>query len=64
VIRSIAARHRIPVVPSPSLARALYAELDSGQSVPPAFYSQLAPLMVWLITSQDMRHAPAGGTPA
>lgn len=64
MIRAIASKHRIPVVPSPGLARALYAELESGQSVPPTFYAQLAPLMVWLITSREMRHASAEGTPA
>lgn len=61
VIRTIASKHRIPVVPSPSLARALYARLEVEQAVPPDFYAQLAPLMVWLITSRAMRSTtPAG----
>jgi flagellar biosynthesis protein FlhB len=55
VIRSVAAKHRIPVVQSPRLARALYAALEPDQAVPPQFYGDLAPLMVWLIAAKEMR---------
>jgi len=43
-IRSLAARHKVPVWPSMTLARALYRECDIDQMVPEAQYAALAPL--------------------
>lgn len=43
-IRSLASRHRVPVWPSMTLARALYRECDIDQMVPEAQYTALAPL--------------------
>lgn len=53
LMRTIAARHRIPVVRSPRLARALHAEMEVDQSVPPRFYGDLAPLVVWLLAMRQ-----------
>jgi flagellar biosynthetic protein FlhB len=62
-MRAIAARHRIPVVQNPRLARALYAALDVDQHVPADFYADLAPLMVWMLTLRKARDN-ATGVPA
>jgi flagellar biosynthesis protein FlhB len=43
-IRSIAARHRVPIVRSPKLARALYRECDIDGMVPTDMYLSLAPI--------------------
>jgi flagellar biosynthetic protein FlhB len=49
-MRAIAARHRIPVVPSPSLARALYRELAVNQHVRPNLYAPVARIIVWVFS--------------
>ena len=56
-MRMIAARHRIPVVPSPSLARALYRELAVDQHVRPNLYAPVARIIVWVFSK---RGAAAG----
>lgn len=43
-IRVLAARHGIPVVPSPQLARALYRECEIDGPIPEARYAELAPI--------------------
>lgn len=43
-IRELAARHRVPIVPSPPLARALYKACDIDAAVPEAHYAALAPV--------------------
>jgi flagellar biosynthetic protein FlhB len=48
VIREIAARHRIPVVQNPSLARRLYQGLALDSAVPPELYAQVARIVVWV----------------
>lgn len=42
-IRAVAARHGVPVVAAPSLARALYRDVDVDAPVPEALYEELAP---------------------
>jgi flagellar biosynthetic protein FlhB len=62
-MRMIAARHRIPVVQSPSLARALYRDLDIDQHVQPGLYSQVARIIVWVFARRDaVRRAATNGT--
>lgn len=53
VIRRIAAKHGIPVLCSPSLARSLnkYAVLD--KQIPVKLYSSVARLVVWNMSRQD-----------
>jgi flagellar biosynthetic protein FlhB len=59
-MRAIAARHRIPVVPSPSLARALYRDLAVNQHVRPDLYAPVARIIVWVFS----RRGAAAGRPA
>jgi flagellar biosynthetic protein FlhB len=56
-MREIAARHRIPVVQNPPLARELYHCLGVDQHVPPSLYAQVARIMVWVFA---MRQAQTG----
>lgn len=48
VMRSIAARHRVPIVQNPALARQLFLRLEVDQSVPPELYAQVARIIVWI----------------
>lgn len=58
LMRDIAARHRIPVVRQPALARELYKVLAVDQSVPPSMYAQVARVIVWVLAMQQ-RQKPA-----
>lgn len=55
VMRKIAARHRVPVVCNPPLAREMYKTLEVDQMVPPALYSQVARILVWIFAMRDAR---------
>lgn len=50
MIRLIAARHRIPVLRSPSLARALHAKTPLDATIPTELYPGVARLMVWVLS--------------
>ncbi|HEX6362346.1 MAG TPA: EscU/YscU/HrcU family type III secretion system export apparatus switch protein [Albitalea sp.] len=54
-MRVLAARHRVPVVRHPALARALYAQAGLGQHVPPGLYAEVARLVVWLLAARRAR---------
>jgi flagellar biosynthetic protein FlhB len=54
-MRDIAHRHAIPVVQRPSLARALYAQVDIDEALPEAFYRDVANLMIWVIAMKRAR---------
>lgn len=54
-MREIAARHRIPVVQNPALARRIYKELPVDQSVPPELYAQVARIIVWVFAMREQR---------
>jgi flagellar biosynthetic protein FlhB len=60
-MRSIAARHEIPVVQNVTLARKLYRELEVEQHVPPSLYGDVARIIVWVFA---MRKARASQTSA
>jgi flagellar biosynthesis protein FlhB len=47
-IREIAQLHGVPVVQRPPLARALYAGVEVGHEVPPAFYRAVAELLAYV----------------
>jgi flagellar biosynthesis protein FlhB len=47
-IRAIANRHRIPIVQSPRLARALYRQVDFDQYVPEEWHPLMARVLVWI----------------
>lgn len=61
VMRQIAARHLIPVVQSPPLARELFHGLEVEQHVPPALYADVARILVWVFA---MRRQRTAGAPA
>lgn len=61
VMREIAARHRIPVVPSPTLARKLFHELPVDASVPPELFGQVARILVWVLAMRGGARAQLGG---
>lgn len=52
-MRLIAARHRIPVVQSPTLARRLFREIDIEQHVPPSLYADVARIIVWVFAMRE-----------
>lgn len=54
-MRKIAARHNIPVVQNPPLARQLFHDLQVTQSVPPELYAQVARIIVWVFAMRDAR---------
>lgn len=58
-MRQVAALHRIPVVPNPPLARALFHELDVEQPVPPARYAEVARILVWVFAMRAARRGAA-----
>lgn len=62
-MREIAARHRIPVVQNPALARRLYRELPVDHPVPPELYAQVARIIVWVFAMREQRRdgTAAGG---
>lgn len=62
-MRAIAARHNIPVVQNPALARALFRQLDVNRAVPPEFFSEVARIIVWVIAMRPVSGpaATAGG---
>lgn len=58
-MRVMAARHRIPVVRSPALARVLYRQLDPGQSLPPDLYAGVARILVWVMAMRKTAQTEA-----
>lgn len=47
-IRDLAQEHSVPVIQSPALARALYANSELGQSIPLALYSAVAQVLAYV----------------
>lgn len=62
-MRKIAARHRIPVVQNPSLARTLYRNLGIDQHVQPDLYAQVARIIVWVFARRDAMRASGRKAP-
>lgn len=61
-MRTIAARHNIPVVQSPRLARRLFRELDVERPLPPEYFAEVAKIIVWVLAMKQSREqALAGG---
>lgn len=52
VMRAIAARHRIPTLRSPALARALHARTPLQAPIPLGLYPEVARLMAWVLASR------------
>jgi flagellar biosynthetic protein FlhB len=59
-MRRIASRHGVPIVQNPALARSLFRELQVDGHVPPAFYAQVARIIVWVFAAREakMRRVP------
>ncbi len=49
-IVSIAREHRVPVVPNPPLARALYRSVEVGQPIPSTLYQAVAEILAYVFT--------------
>lgn len=47
-IRQVAQQFGVPIVERPPLARALYAGVDVGQEIPPAFYRAVAEVLAYV----------------
>ncbi len=47
-IRQLAQQHKIPIVQRPPLARALYAAVRVGESIPPTFYRAVAEVLAYV----------------
>jgi flagellar biosynthetic protein FlhB len=47
-IRQIAQEHGVPIVQRPPLARALYAAVEPGREVPPAYYRAVAEVLAFV----------------
>jgi len=62
-IRQIAQQHGIPIVQRPPLARALYASVEVGQEVPPAYYRAVAEVLayVYQLTGRAPTAQPVAG---
>jgi flagellar biosynthetic protein FlhB len=60
-IRKVATRRGVPMLRSPALARALYAECEIDGAVPEALYARLAPVYRWLFSTRKdaQQHAAA-----
>lgn len=60
-IRDVAARHRVPTVEAPPLARALFRSTDLGAPVPAALYVAVAQVLAYVYR---LKAATAAGDPA
>lgn len=58
-VRMIAAYHRIPVIESPDLARAIFARVDIDEPVPEEFYAAIAAIFAWVLRTRGR----LGGNP-
>ncbi len=58
-IREIAAAHRVPVLESPPLARALYRHAEIGEEIPETLYTAVAEVLAYVF--QLRRHRSHGG---
>ncbi len=47
-IRQLAAAHGVPIIERKELARALYANVEPGQEVPPEFYNAVAEILAYV----------------
>jgi len=63
-MRKIAARHGIPVVQNPTLARKLFHDLPIDHSVPPELFADVARIIVWVLAMRDARAKPFAGAGA
>lgn len=55
-IREIAAEHRVPVLESPPLARALYRHTEIGQEIPEALFTAVAEVLAYVFQLRHYRN--------
>ncbi|TAM87459.1 MAG: flagellar biosynthesis protein FlhB [Candidimonas sp.] len=60
-IRELAAQHRVPVLEAPPLARALYAHVELGDTIPEALFAAVARVLAWVY---QLRRWESGLEPA
>jgi flagellar biosynthetic protein FlhB len=60
-IRELAARHSVPVIEAPALARALHRHAELGDAIPGALYTAVAEVMAWVY--QLNAYIKQGGLP-
>jgi flagellar biosynthetic protein FlhB len=58
-IRESAEQHKVPVLQSAPLARALYRHTDVGDEIPAALYTAVAEVLAWVF--QLRRYQSVGG---
>lgn len=63
-MRHVAQRHQIPIVQNQTLARALYAAMETDQYVPAEHYAQVARLMIWVLARRGNRPTRREDAPA
>ena len=63
-MRRVASRHGVPIVQSPTLARALYRELPVDRHVPAAHYGTVARIIVWVFAMREARRARVAVRPS
>ena len=56
-IREEAAKHEVPVMTNPPLARALYREVELGQQIPDAFFAAVAEVLAFVYRTAGRRAA-------
>lgn len=54
-MRKIAARHRVPVIQNPPLAREIYRSLEVDHFIPPELFGRVARIMVWVFAMREAR---------
>lgn len=59
-MRALAAKHRVPTVRQPALARELYRRLDADQAVPPELYAPVAKVIVWVFAMRQRQSQRQG----
>jgi len=47
-IRQVAVEHEVPIIENPPLARALYASIQVGNTIPPEFYKAIAEILAYI----------------
>jgi flagellar biosynthetic protein FlhB len=61
-IRSVAEAHGVPLLSNPPLARALYREVDLGETIPEQFFAAVAEVLAFVYrTSGRRRRSERGG---
>lgn len=63
-MREVANRHRVPIVESPPLARALFREVDDEGFVPEHWYPQVAKILVWVMAARRKQGQASRGVAA